>query len=146
MTEEDAFYEAYVKTDEYALVGMYLSRVDRIGHEYRTLCRAWYNGMLDKRSLLVFYAFADEFFHFAEENVKDHLSKEDYAGLKKAFSELADGSPPRKGIKQAREIYRCLQRFAWKSGLTKLKGSRPKGKFGKIYAELGLPRGAEAKQ
>lgn len=138
--EKNAYYEAYVKTDEFALVGMYLSRVEVIGQHYRTLCRSWYNGRLDPRALLLFYAFADEFFHFAEENIKAHLDKDDYDTLKAAFSELGDGSPPGKGITKARQIYRGLQKFGWNSGLLKLKGARPKGKFGKIYAELGLPK------
>lgn len=146
MDEKNAYYEAYVKTDEFQLVIRYLTRIDLIGDHYRALCKNWYNGKLDARSLLLFYSFSDEFFFFAEENIKEHLSKDDYELLKSHFQEFSNGKPPKKGIRQAREIFRLLQRFGWKSGLLKLKGSRPKGKFGKIYAELGLPRQPGANQ
>lgn len=142
MTDDTSggYYRPNIRTDEYQLLFMYLTRVETVGRHYRALSKAWYNSTVDPLALINFYSWADEYFHFAEENMKKHLSEKDYDELKAAFSAKSGGVPPEKDIKRARQIYALFQRFGWASGLLKLQTMTPIGKFGGVYAELGLQR------
>jgi hypothetical protein len=136
---QSPYYEAYIKTDEWTLLGMYLIRIESLGRIYRELSFSWYNRSFDHRALLRFFSSADEYFHFAEENIKKHLQPEDYEALQ-AFFKGNEGVPPAVQIETARTIYQLFQRFGWKSGLLKLSATRPLGRFGKVYSDLGLER------
>lgn len=144
--ENGEFYQEKIKSDDYQLLYMYLFRVDRIGTLYRQLMKAWYNQSFDVRALLDFYAWSDEYFFFAEENIKKHVSVEEYKYLNESFAMRPGGHPPAAELSRARRIYQILESFGWKSGLTKLSEQVPLGKFGGIRSEYGFrPRLKEGK-
>lgn len=136
----EQYYKPIIRTEEFQLLYMYLYRVEMIGRYYRNVSRGWYNNTVDARAILDFFSNADEYFHFAEENMRHFLKPEEYDELKLNFTADNDGRPPKRDIRTARRIFQLFQLFGWNSGLLKLQQTTPVGKFGKIYAGLGLQR------
>lgn len=141
MAEPKVSYEEYIPTDRFTIQDMYFWGIQLLRQDYAKIMRAWYNNRgKDVRAMIDFYADADGFYWFANENVKKFLEEKDRRFLDDIFTgNKADIN----NVEQARDVFRILMRFAAKSKLTDLSESRPLGDFAYARQRLGLNLKAE---
>jgi len=136
MVEPKVSYEEYIPTDRFTIQDMYFWGIQLLRQDYAKIMRAWYNNRgKDVRAMIDFYADADGFYWFANENVNKFLDEKDKKLLGEIFS---NGKADINNVEQARDVFRTLMRFAAKSKLTDLSESRPLGDFAYARQRLGL--------
>lgn len=136
MNEPKISYEEYIPTDKFTIQDMYFWGIQLLRQDYARIMRQWYNNKgKDTRALIDFFADADGFYWFANENMTRFCSEKDKAFLVDVFEE---GNFDIQQVEQARKIFQALMRFASKSKLTDLSESRPLGDFAYARQRLGL--------
>lgn len=136
MNEPKVSYEEYLPTDRFTIQDMYFWGIQLLRQDYARIMRSWYNNKgKDPRAMIDFFADADGFYWFASENVLKFSSEQDKTFLKEMFEE---GKADINEVKQARQVFQVLMRFAAKSKLTDLSESRPMGDFAYARARLGI--------
>lgn len=138
MNEPKVSYEDYIPTDKFTIQDMYFWGIQLLRQDYAKIMRGWYNQQSkDTRAMIEFFADADGFYWFAQVNIteKDFLTKSEKEFLELVFvKDKADIN----NVKQAREVFQTLMRFAAKSKLTDLTESRPMGDFAYARKRLGI--------
>lgn len=136
MNQPQISYEEYIPTDRFTIQDMYFWGLQLLRQDYARIMRSYYNNKgRDARALIDFYADADGFYWFAQENIKKFLTDKDQEVLNQIFEtskvDLQD-------VESARKVFQILMRFASKSKLTDLSESRPMGDFGYARSKLGI--------
>lgn len=136
MNEPKVSYEEYIPTDKYTIQDMYFWGLQLLRQDYAKIMRSWYNNKgRDMRAIIDFYADADGFYWFANENIKRFLTKEDQEFMQKQFeSDKNDLNE----VQNARRIFQIIMRFAARSKLTELSESRPMGDFAYARQRTGI--------
>lgn len=144
MSEPKLSYEEYIPTDKFTIQDMYFWGIQLLRQDYAKIMRAWYNnGGRDPRAMIDFFADADGFYWFANENMLKFSDEKDKKLLREIFEE---GKADINRVEQARQVFQLLMRFAAKSKLTDLSESRPMGDFAYARKRIGLdpkPRGED---
>lgn len=136
MAEPKVSYEEYIPTDRFTIQDMYFWGIQLLRQDYAKIMRAWYNNRgKDVRAMIDFYADADGFYWFANENIKKFLDDKDKRFLVEMFE---GGKADVNNVDHARGMFQILMRFAAKSKLTDLSESRPLGDFAYARQRLGL--------
>lgn len=139
MTEPKVSYEEYIPTDKFTIQDMYFWGLQLLRQDYAKIMRGWYNNKgRDTRALIDFFADADGFYWFANENMLRFSTEKDKEFLRGVFEK---GEANINDVEQARKVFQALMRFASKSKLTDLSESRPMGPFAYARARLGLGSG-----
>lgn len=144
MNEPKVSYEEYIPTDKFTIQDMYFWGIQLMRQDYAKIMRSWYNNnSRDTRAMIDFFADADGFYWFANENMLKFSDEKDKKLLKEIFEE---GKANINDVKQARTVFQVLMRFAAKSKLTDLSESRPMGDFAYARQRLGLGQKAREEQ
>lgn len=140
--EAQVSYEEYIPSDRYTIQDMYFWGIQLLRQDYAKIMRGWYNNSSrDTRAMIEFFADADGFYWFANENMIRFTSEADKAFLKEIFE---NGKADINKVEQARQVFQVLMRFAAKSKLTDLSESRPMGDFAYARQKLGILKPREA--
>jgi hypothetical protein len=140
--EAQVSYEEYIPSDRYTIQDMYFWGIQLLRQDYAKIMRGWYNNSSrDTRAMIEFFADADGFYWFANENMIRFTTETDKAFLKEIFE---NGKADINKVEQARQVFQVLMRFAAKSKLTDLSESRPMGDFAYARQKLGILKPREA--
>lgn len=138
MNEPKVSYEEYIPTDRFTIQDLYFWSLQLLRQDYARIMRSWYNNKgVDRRAVIDFYADADGFYWFANENMttKKFLDDKDKEFMKGCFEgEDLDIN----NVEMARKVFQIIMRFANKSKLTDLSESRPMGDFAYARSKLGI--------
>lgn len=142
MAEAQVSYEEYIPSDRYTIQDMYFWGIQLLRQDYAKIMRGWYNNQSrDTRAMIEFFADADGFYWFANENMLKFSTEQDKKFLQEVFEQ---GKADINKVEQARQVFQVLMRFAAKSKLTDLTESRPMGDFAYARQKLGILKQKEA--